>query len=137
MFSLLSVTRPSYLRCVRSASFSRPLTVLRRALASASGSRTPFLLTDIGEGIAEVEVLQFFVKEGDKVSQFQPLVEVQSDKATVEISSRYDGVIDALSYKPGDIAAVGSPLVSAYPLYRELCATLSARIGAPAKIPIA
>lgn len=114
MFSLLSLAKSSALRCVRPMLYTRDLNVLRRTLTSATGARTPFLLTDIGEGIAEVEVLKFFVKEGDKVSQFQPLVEVQSDKATVEISSRYDGIVDALSYKPGDIATVGSPLVSAY-----------------------
>ncbi len=83
---------------------------LRRALATAA-ARTPFLLADIGEGIAEVEVMQWHVKKGDTVKQFQPLVEVQSDKATVEITSRYDGVVDELRYNEGDIAKVGQPLV--------------------------
>lgn len=39
-----------------------------------------FMMADIGEGIAEVEVLQWFVKEGDHVEQFQKICEVQSDK---------------------------------------------------------
>ena len=82
---------------------------------SSKQSTIPFLLTDIGEGISEVEIVRFHVKEGDSVIQFQPLVEVQSDKATVEISSRYDGVVESLGYEPGDIAAVGSPLVCFLP----------------------
>lgn len=54
--------------------------------------------------------MQWHVKKGDVVKQFQPLVEVQSDKATVEITSRYAGVVDELSYGEGDIARVGEPL---------------------------
>ncbi|KAI8907031.1 2-oxoacid dehydrogenases acyltransferase-domain-containing protein [Powellomyces hirtus] len=71
----------------------------------------PFLLADIGEGITECEVIQWFVKEGDRVEQFSPIAEVQSDKAAVEITSRYDGVIKKLHYAQGDVARVGQPLV--------------------------
>ena len=70
-----------------------------------------FKLADIGEGIAEVEVTQWFIKEGDTIAQFQNLCEVQSDKATVEITSRYDGVITKVHYEVGDLAAVGTALV--------------------------
>ena len=70
-----------------------------------------FKLADIGEGIAEVEVMQWFIKEGDTIAQFQNLCEVQSDKATVEITSRYDGVITKVHYEVGELAAVGTPLV--------------------------
>ncbi|CAH0475829.1 unnamed protein product [Peronospora belbahrii] len=71
----------------------------------------PFKLADIGEGIAEVEVLQWFVKSGDKVKQFQNVCEVQSDKATVEITSRYDGIVTRVHYDVGDMAKVGSTLI--------------------------
>lgn len=51
------------------------------------------------------------VKIGDKVSQFDNLCEVQSDKASVTITSRYDGVIKRLYYNVDDIAKVGLPLI--------------------------
>ncbi|TNN23527.1 Lipoamide acyltransferase component of branched-chain alpha-keto acid dehydrogenase complex, mitochondrial [Liparis tanakae] len=52
-----------------------------------------------------------YVKEGDKVSQFDSICEVQSDKASVTITSRYDGVIKKLYYAVDATALVGKPLV--------------------------
>ncbi|KAK9765036.1 hypothetical protein K7432_006951 [Basidiobolus ranarum] len=71
----------------------------------------PFLLADIGEGITECEVIQWFVKPGEQIAQFDKICEVQSDKASVEISSRYDGVVKSLHYEVGQMAKVGQPLV--------------------------
>jgi 2-oxoisovalerate dehydrogenase E2 component (dihydrolipoyl transacylase) len=45
----------------------------------------PYLLADIGEGITECQVIQWFVKPGARVEQFDPICEVQSDKASVEV----------------------------------------------------
>jgi len=68
-------------------------------------------LPDIGEGVVEAEVQQWFVKPGDTVVEDQPLVEVMTDKATVTIPSPKRGKVVTLFWKVGDIAKVHSPLV--------------------------
>ncbi|KAI9123218.1 hypothetical protein K1719_006107 [Acacia pycnantha] len=67
-------------------------------------------LAQTGEGIAECELLKWFVQEGDQVEEFQPLCEVQSDKATIEITSRYKGKVAHLLVVPGNIVKVGETL---------------------------
>eukprot|EP00262_Sarcandra_glabra_P000702 TRINITY_DN10827_c0_g1_i1.p1 TRINITY_DN10827_c0_g1~~TRINITY_DN10827_c0_g1_i1.p1 ORF type:complete len:508 (-),score=79.52 TRINITY_DN10827_c0_g1_i1:92-1615(-) len=68
-------------------------------------------LAQTGEGIAECELLKWFVQEGDQVEEFQRLCEVQSDKATIEITSRYRGKVNQILYIPGDIVKVGETLL--------------------------
>ncbi|KAF2094648.1 hypothetical protein NA57DRAFT_68653 [Rhizodiscina lignyota] len=71
----------------------------------------PFLLADIGEGITECQIIQWFVAPGARVEQFDKICEVQSDKASVEITSRFDGIIKKLYYEKDDVAKVGKPLL--------------------------
>src|SRR5690606_21787080 len=69
-----------------------------------------FILPDIGEGIVECEIVEWLVQEGDSVKEDQPVVEVMTDKAVVEIPAKDDGVVEKLYYKKGDIAKVHEPL---------------------------
>lgn len=62
-------------------------------------------------GIVECEVIQWFVEPGARVEEFSKLVEVQSDKASVEITSRFAGVVKKLYFEPGEMARVGKPFV--------------------------
>ena len=69
-----------------------------------------FPLPDIGEGVAEGEVVEWKVKEGDAVQEDQVLLEVMTDKATVEISSPVRGTMRELVVKAGEVTPVGSVL---------------------------
>nr|CAD2192747.1 unnamed protein product [Meloidogyne enterolobii] len=75
------------------------------------GKLINFKLSDIGEGIAEVQLKEWHVKEGDYVNEFDEICSVQSDKATVTITSRYKGIINKLYFQPDDIAKVGQTLL--------------------------
>ncbi|NBX77452.1 MAG: 2-oxo acid dehydrogenase subunit E2 [Proteobacteria bacterium] len=70
-----------------------------------------FKLPDIGEGIHEGEIVKWIVKQGEKVAADQPMVEVMTDKATVEIPSPIAGTIDTVFAKEGETIEVGKVLV--------------------------
>ena len=61
-------------------------------------------LPDVGEGVAEAELVQWFVAVGDEVTTESVLAEVLTDKATVEVSSPVAGVVTTLHGEPGDVA---------------------------------
>ena len=71
-----------------------------------------FILPDIGEGIVECELVEWLVKEGESVLEDQPIADVMTDKALVQIPAMHSGVIETLYYKQGEIAKVHSPLFS-------------------------
>lgn len=70
-----------------------------------------FRLPDIGEGVVEGEIISWLVKEGDTVREDQPLLEIMTDKATVEIPSPRAGLIVKRIGSEGEIVKVGATLV--------------------------
>ncbi|GHG71300.1 dihydrolipoamide acetyltransferase component of pyruvate dehydrogenase complex [Alishewanella longhuensis] len=69
-----------------------------------------FILPDIGEGIVECEIVEWLVAEGDNIEEDQPVCDVMTDKALVQIPAKYAGVVSKLYYAKGDIAKVHAPL---------------------------
>ena len=117
--STMSLTKSAATRALRSQTalqprvrhFPRPLFYRQFHISRRLDVVKPFLLADIGEGITECQLIQWFVQPGARVEQFDKLCEVQSDKASVEITSPFDGVIKKLHYEPDEMAITGKPLV--------------------------
>ncbi|NRD88770.1 branched-chain alpha-keto acid dehydrogenase subunit E2, partial [Sphingopyxis sp. BSNA05] len=74
-------------------------------------SKYTFNLPDIGEGIAEAEIVKWHIKIGDVVAEDDQLADVMTDKATVEMEAPVSGKIIAIAGEEGDIIAIGSMLV--------------------------
>lgn len=71
-----------------------------------------FYLPDLGEGLAEAEIREWYVKAGDEVTVDQPLVSMETAKAVVDVPSPYAGKIAVCHGKVNEILKTGSPLVS-------------------------
>lgn len=70
-----------------------------------------FKLPDVGEGVVEAEIAKWYVAAGDTVAEDQHLVDVMTDKATVEITSPVNGIIQSITGKPGELIPVGTDLI--------------------------
>jgi len=81
-------------------------------MTMATGNLLEFRLPDIGEGVVEGELIRWLVKPGDVVAEDQPMFEVMTDKATVEIPSPRKGTIVATHGKEGEIIKVGDVVVA-------------------------
>ncbi|MNK94945.1 Dihydrolipoyllysine-residue acetyltransferase component of pyruvate dehydrogenase complex [compost metagenome] len=73
---------------------------------------TDVKLPELGEGVSEGEMVKWLVKPGDSVKADQPIAEVLTDKATVEVPSPVAGVVGKLMFKPGDVVKVGSTMIT-------------------------
>src|SRR4051794_33204635 len=70
-----------------------------------------FKLPDLGEGLTEGEIARWLVAEGDEIAEDAPLVEIATDKTTVEIPSPAAGVVSRILVAEGDVVPVGTVLV--------------------------
>jgi pyruvate/2-oxoglutarate dehydrogenase complex dihydrolipoamide acyltransferase (E2) component len=108
-------------------------------------AKVEFVLPDVGEGLEEGEIVSWLVAPGDTVTRDQPLVEVQTDKALVELPSPVAGQIVSLAFAPGDIVKIGQVLVvledgrggDTAPASPPATTTPAADTGAPATPPAA
>ena len=66
-----------------------------------------FVLPDLGEGLTEAEIVAVLVREGDVIQEDAPLLEVETDKARVEIPSPMGGRVDKIHVEPGQTVKVG------------------------------
>jgi pyruvate dehydrogenase E2 component (dihydrolipoamide acetyltransferase) len=88
------------------------LVLKKRFIKKGEAMSFEFKLPDIGEGVAEGEVVKWLIKPGDTVKEDQPIVEIMTDKATVEIASPRDGKIEKVLAGEGQIVKVGNVLVT-------------------------
>jgi 2-oxoisovalerate dehydrogenase E2 component (dihydrolipoyl transacylase) len=70
-----------------------------------------YKLPDVGEGVVEAEIVEWHIKIGDTVSEDQHILDVMTDKATVEIPCAVNGVVKSIVGNPGDVLAVGTELL--------------------------
>src|SRR3954451_17466926 len=93
-----------------------------------------FLLPELGEGVYEAELVSWLVKPGDAVKRGQNLLEVMTDKATMEVPSPFVGTVTALRAEPGQTVKTGDPLLSCEPAGQAAPAAVpaAAAVAAPA-----
>ncbi|HET6612148.1 MAG TPA: dihydrolipoamide acetyltransferase family protein [Kofleriaceae bacterium] len=98
-----------------------------------------FHLPDIGEGVIEGEIVKWCVAEGDRIELDQPLVEIMTDKATVEIPAPRSGTIQSIRFAEGEICPVGDVLVVIADGVADAPAAtpIPARIDPDSTVPIA
>ena len=91
-----------------------------------------FTLPDLGEGIEEAEVIGVLVHVGDVVEADQPVIEVETEKANLDVPAPHAGVVEAVHVKVGEVIRVGQPIVTIAPAAAAAPDGASAPAAAPA-----
>ena len=94
-----------------------------------------FKLPDLGEGLTEGEIARWLVAEGDEIAEDDPLVEVQTDKTTVEIPSPAAGKVARILVAEGEVVPVGTVLVVIGEDGRRSCSDDRSAAGRPRRRP--
>ncbi|MCG8503543.1 MAG: 2-oxo acid dehydrogenase subunit E2 [Sphingomonadales bacterium] len=81
------------------------------AQAESRGGAHTFLLPDLGEGLAEAEIVSWLVAVGDEIERDSPMVEVSTDKAVVEVPAPFSGQVVKLYAEAGEVVKTGAPLI--------------------------
>ncbi|MBI2544389.1 MAG: 2-oxo acid dehydrogenase subunit E2 [Candidatus Rokubacteria bacterium] len=92
-----------------------------------------FVLPDLGEGLTEAEIIKVHVREGDVIQEDAPLLEVETDKAQVEIPSPMSGRVEKVHVRPGQTVKVGEVLVT----FADGAESAAPRAAQPARAPAA
>src|SRR6185369_2561368 len=93
-----------------------------------------FKLPDLGEGIAEVELRRWLVKEGDRIAEHQAVAEVETDKAVVEVPAPRSGSVARIHRREGETVKVGETLLS-IALEGEIAAERPRSVGIVGVLP--
>ena len=94
-----------------------------------------FALPEIGEGVYEAELVRWLVKPGEAVKRGQTLVEVMTDKATMELPSPFSGTITALHVEPGQRIKVGEVILDFTPAEQPALVGSNATAETPVRSP--
>lgn len=118
------------------AAASKPATAAT-ASSNGGGAATPVKLPELGEGVTEGELVKWLVKPGDAVKADQPVAEVMTDKATVEVPTPIPGTVKELKFKAGEVVKVDSVMLILEGGAGATAAPKAAAPSAPAPAPAA
>src|SRR5947199_2605486 len=93
----------------------KPLTISHEPSAishDGDGRLTDFNLPELGENIAAGDVLRLLVKPGDAIAKDQPILELETDKATIEVPSSVAGTVKEIKVKAGEKVKVGATILT-------------------------
>jgi pyruvate dehydrogenase E2 component (dihydrolipoamide acetyltransferase) len=107
-----SAKAPAAMAAEASAKAAPAPTTPSPTMNGSGGGVTPVKLPELGEGVSEGELVKWLVKPGDAVKTDQPIAEVMTDKATVEVPTPVSGTVKELKFKAGDVVKVDSIMLT-------------------------